>query len=117
MRVLHRSIDILCCCIFPVFYDTGISKYYRMIWNIAIYKAVCSNQYIIADVDLANNSRVHTNPHIISDHRISRPFSAMLFTDRHSLMEIDVLPKHRTWVDCNTVRVSDIKTRSNLAIH
>ena len=73
-----------------MFYNTGISKNYRVARNVPIYKSIWSNQYIITNCYISNNCRINANPYTIAEFRRSFSLAPILLANGNAFMNVTV---------------------------
>lgn len=83
-------VDISLRGVFAGGYDTGIADHDRVRRHIAVDKRIRRDHHIVADGDLADNGRVHTDPHAVADRGGTLSRAAILLTDRDTLVDVAV---------------------------
>lgn len=104
-------------CVIDVLYNTGISKHYRMVWNITVDICIRCYKHIISYHNISNNCRVYSNPNLITNMWCSFSFPSIFLTYRNTFMNIYIIANYGFGINCYSIWMANIKAIANLCIN
>ena len=100
---LYFIIDVSFCSTLSWFYDTWITKHYRMIWYITIYICVRCYQYIVSNMYSPYYCCINSDPYFIPYYWGSLSSPSIFLSYRHTFVNIAIFSYYNFWVYCNTI--------------
>ena len=117
LSYLRYMIYVIFRCVINMFYNTGISKHYRMVWNIAVDICIWCYKHVISYHNISNNCRVYSNPNLITNMWCSFSFSSIFLSYRNAFMNIYIVANYGFGINCYSIWMTNIKAVANLCIN
>ena len=111
-----RIVDVSQCRTGGLADETGVADDDGVVRHIEVDVRTRRNQDIIADLDLADDHGICTDPHVVSDIRGAAAGSAELRTDDYTGGNINIIADHGLRVDNDTPEMRDIKALIDLRL-
>ena len=98
-------------------YDPGRVSDYNRVWgDVKVHKGKGSDEDIISDCNVPNNADITPDPYIISNYRITLPFTSKLHPDSAAMVHGTILPDNRSIVHCYVSTMNQDESLADLGM-